>query len=1203
MKKILNLFKQAWFLSLLGVILLSVVIYYIAPLIFEENSLIATLSAIAVLVIIWLAYIVISLLRVRKKNEEILTGLQDEVVERDTQQEAIDDELDILRERLASAVNELKSKRMKHGKGESRYLYQLPWYIIIGPPASGKTTLLKNSSLKTALSEKYGRDSVKGVGGTRHCDWWFTEDAVLLDTAGRYTTQDSNDTDHKAWLGFLEMLQASRERRPLNGIIIAISMEELLTSTDIHRHASEIRKRLQEIYEQFNLKLPVYLTFTKTDLLAGFAEFFDGMNQQSREQVWGTTFTRNNKPIGKPLEILKEELDLLEETLKEKTLLRLEKEVDLERRKKLYAFPEQFATVKNSVNQFVNEVFAPSRYQHNIFFRGVYFTSAEQTGNPIDKLLANLAHTFGFQQGRLTPPPRRGKSYFINNLLHKVIFEESELAGLNPDYEKKKRLTQFAVLGSAIFAVLAGSGLWFTSYAKNDSTIVQLNKNTDAFRDAVAQNKDAANIIEVLKILNTAANLFTPDEDFMATLGLSQQEKLKKQAAISYRNALEAKLLPHVLFALETKLQTLNIKLKNSKDVSFSHENLSLFQTLKSYLILRPHQDKRYQDNMALLSSIIQKNWLENAELSQLKRQQLAKHLTALLAQKPSLAKNNLALRKSLVDNARTILSKMNMSEIIYAQLKADINSSKNLPPFVLDGIRGKVNNADQYFKRASGKSLDEGIIGLFTYQGSLQVRAKSLNATKVFLKDSWVIDEKADQVLTQNNKDGVESNATKTSAIDDTLQYKRVTADVLRLYMREFIQVWDEYLLDIKLIMPSDLDQATGLLDDLLQGSSPIKQFLMAVANEVWLSKPVQGAEAVAGEVQQEMVKKAGKLGQLANKAIGDKALSDLTKLKNDEVSPHYKNIRLLGKEKSSDYKRVIYKNLERLARKLKDIEYAEGVDRQKKIAAVEKTLQKLKTTVNRRPTKPVTAWMLELRKTIIEILDGKTSNETNKSWKSGVYANYKAKIKGKYPAGGNPHNAIPMGDFSEFFGPNGLIESYFNENLKDSVNQEGSVWTAKAGDISKVSPEALAELQRADRIRKAFFPAGSSSPNIKLFVNLTVTDPNISKLEFSMGGKKLNYDADTISEPMSMDWPGNNPYIGLNITYLDGTTQLIKADSEWSLIEFTRKGKIKKTRGNTYRLGFSGVTFKFRADNSNNIISGVRELRRFKCPKNLVK
>lgn len=1220
MKKILNLFKQAWFLSLLGIIFLSVIIYYIAPLIFEEeNTTVATLSAIGVLLIAWLIYLVVSLLGVRKKNEAILNGLKDDVDERDLQQEAVDDELDILRDRLSSAVTELKSRRMKHAKGESRYLYQLPWYIVIGPPSSGKTTLLKNSSLKTALSDEYGRESVKGVGGTRHCDWWFTEDAVLLDTAGRYTTQDSNDTDHKAWLGFLKMLQGSRERRPLNGIIIAISIEELLTSDSIHQHATEIRKRLQELYEQFNLKLPVYLTFTKMDLLSGFSEYFDGMEKQSRDQVWGATFTNKNRAIKKPLHILQDELNLLEETLKDKTLLKLEKEVDLERRKKLYAFPEQFATVKNSVNQFVSEVFSSSRYQHNIFFRGVYFTSAEQTGNPIDKLLANLAHTFGFQQANLTANHRRGKSYFINNLLHKVVFEESELAGLNPAYEKKQRLVQWGVLGGAAIAVLTGSGLWLTSYAKNDTTIDQLNLNTENFKDATLKYTDASDLKGVLEILNKAAHLFDPNDSVMATLGLSQQEKLKQQAALSYRNALEAKLLPHVIYALETKLQRLNRKLKSQNDdrMSLSHENLTLFQALKSYLILRPRQDQRYKDNNALLNTFVQKSWVEeqSSVLTPADLKELSAHLTALLALKPSLERNQLALKNSLIVNARSILAKMNMSEIIYAQLKADIKLSKNLPAFVLDGTRGRVTDAYRYFERTSGKELDEGIIGLYTYKGSLQVRTKSLPKVKEILKDDWVRDAEIDKKTMTVDKDSNDAATEKVSTVDDTLRYKRVSADVLRLYMREYIQVWDEFLLDIQLKMPTDIEEAINHLEIYLQDSSPLKQFVVAVADETYLSKPVRGAEAVAQEAQQELVKKAGKLGQLANKAVGDKALSDLTKLKNDLVSPHFKNILRLGKEKSSDYKRVFPKRLRELNRKLQDLESAEGSERQKKIIGIEKSLQKLKEGVNRRPTKPTTAWMLQLRKTIIEILKGNVSGATNSAWKSGVYANYKAKIKGKYPAGGSSRNAIPMGDFSDFFGPNGLVETYFNDNLKESVRQEGSLWTAKEADISKVSVEALRQLQRADKIKTAFFPAGSSSPKIKLFVKPIITDPNITKMTFTMGGKEINYEEGGLLEPTQMEWPGSNPYISLNVTYkaiapVEGVTlgvgtsaTLVKAESEWSLIEFVRKGGMRKSGGSSYKLGFKGVSFKLRADSSDNIISGISELRRFKCPVNLVK
>ncbi len=73
---------------------------------------------------------------------------------------------------------------------------------------SGKTTALLNAGLRFPLAAKMGTDPLAGVGGTRLCDWWFAEDAVLIDTAGRYTTRDSDAAADKAgWDAFLNLLK------------------------------------------------------------------------------------------------------------------------------------------------------------------------------------------------------------------------------------------------------------------------------------------------------------------------------------------------------------------------------------------------------------------------------------------------------------------------------------------------------------------------------------------------------------------------------------------------------------------------------------------------------------------------------------------------------------------------------------------------------------------------------------------------------------------------------------------------------------------------------------------------------------------------------------------------------------------------------------------------------------------------------------
>src|SRR5206468_1905853 len=115
-------------------------------------------------------------------------------------------------------------------------------------------------------ADRLGREAVRGVGGTRNCDWWFTEEAVFLDTAGRYTTQQSDrDVDAAAWKSFLQLLKKSRPRRPINGVLVTISVGDLLQQPPAERepHAQALRSRVQELYKELGVRIPVYVLVTK----------------------------------------------------------------------------------------------------------------------------------------------------------------------------------------------------------------------------------------------------------------------------------------------------------------------------------------------------------------------------------------------------------------------------------------------------------------------------------------------------------------------------------------------------------------------------------------------------------------------------------------------------------------------------------------------------------------------------------------------------------------------------------------------------------------------------------------------------------------------------------------------------------------------------------------------------------------------------
>ncbi len=191
----------------------------------------------------------------------------------------------VLRERLKHAISMLRSSRSAGGGGASA-LSDLPWYLVVGMSASGKTSLLTRSGLSATIAgaQASGMDS-----GTQHCDWYFSPDAVLIDTAGRYLRDDQSASE---FASFLKLLRKQRAKPAVNGLILVVSLPEIVSATLAEREALAARlvSRIDEYSECLGVNPPLYLMLSKTDLLPGFNQAFDGMDTAQRQQPLGMTF-------------------------------------------------------------------------------------------------------------------------------------------------------------------------------------------------------------------------------------------------------------------------------------------------------------------------------------------------------------------------------------------------------------------------------------------------------------------------------------------------------------------------------------------------------------------------------------------------------------------------------------------------------------------------------------------------------------------------------------------------------------------------------------------------------------------------------------------------------------------------------------------------------------------------------------------------
>lgn len=396
------------------------------------------------------------------------------------------EEISLLRERLLQSIARLCAGT--RGRRSRNALYALSWYLVIGQPASGKSSLLLQSGLHFPYAEREGMRTA-GLGGTRNCDWFFSAEAVLLDTAGRYM---GSPEEAGRWRGFLALLRQHRPQKPLNGLIVTVSLDDLLNGTPLQceQLAKRLRERVQEAQALLELTLPIYLVFTKCDLLPGFSEFYRRGQGAGQESVLGATFphadyVEENWHV-RFSQALETWVDHWQGVAAEQLVqqdIRVTREDPT-----VYRFPLELKALKPVLCRFVAALLQANPYQQAALLRGFYFTSA------LDAQCLDLgAHARSVGQRFALNPPQASvgsaaqpQSLFIQSLFQKVIIPDQHLVALYSRNRREDRRVRGWRIGGAAWA-LTVCGAWGVAYWQNTSAIAALSLDL-----VVATERDAA---------------------------------------------------------------------------------------------------------------------------------------------------------------------------------------------------------------------------------------------------------------------------------------------------------------------------------------------------------------------------------------------------------------------------------------------------------------------------------------------------------------------------------------------------------------------------------------------------------------------------------------------------------------------------------------------------------------------------------------
>jgi hypothetical protein len=350
-------------------------------------------------------------------------------------------------------------------------LYSLPWYVLVGEPGSGKTEAIRHCNVGFPPGLQ---DQLQGVGGTINMNWWFTNYAVILDTAGRLMFEEVEPGTTSEWQEFLKLLRKGRPNCPVNGLLLVIPAESLIrdTADAIERKAGKIAQQLDAIQRTLGVRFPVYVVVTKCDLINGFREFFDDLaDPQLQHQMLGWS---NPADLDDPFnpELVEQHLRTVQQRLVRRRLSLLQDPIHTEDASKkrteqvdaLYAFPDAMIKIAPRLRRYLEMIFVAGEWSSKpLFLRGIYFTSSMREGSALD---ADLAEALGMPVEAL-PEGRvweRERAYFLRDLFMNKVFREKGLVTRASNTSAQMRKRRTLVYGTAGVGALAVALLTFLGW-------------------------------------------------------------------------------------------------------------------------------------------------------------------------------------------------------------------------------------------------------------------------------------------------------------------------------------------------------------------------------------------------------------------------------------------------------------------------------------------------------------------------------------------------------------------------------------------------------------------------------------------------------------------------------------------------------------------------------------------------------------------
>lgn len=1041
------------------------------------------------------------------------------------------------------------------------YEYSLPWYIALGMEGSGKQTLLKEGG---QFVELYSNSNETPV----YFSMLTNEKAVVVNPSSSLIIQDIVDDKPslhmKLWNNLLFWVKEQRERQPFNGVILSIDIHKLLVSNKYQKeeYLSILHQRLQEILDISANELPIYVVMTKLDRLYGFESVYRTLSREQRDSILGITFENHGENWKSELaNFWSKWCEQMNGSIAE--MLYREPPGN---RGQVFSFIRQIAGAYEIVETFLENLITNGGKSFH-FYKGMYLTSSIQNGKMDDVFVQSASQQY--KLGVQTYPTwllLNIQPYFCYDLLHNKLFSYPNLAKESKVWKANYNKKLKAFSWGAGFLAMGLIGGWNYFYNANYQAGINVLEQVKAFKNIEIPSGIDNYGDKQLPILNPMREATLSYGDYhtsaypLKDMGLYQGNNIGPYVESTYLKLLQLRYLPAIMNGLMIKLE---------EAPNASEEKLEILR------VMRMLDDKSGRDNL-FVEDYMRKYWSEIFSGQKGLQANLLQHLNYALNHTDwyeGRLKDDDELIQAYkpyelsIQNAQRELSQLSIYDRVYQNLKIRANSV--LPSSL--NYRDEIGTGfDSVFVANNREYLF--IPRFFTETGLKNYFVKQKDQLVEFTAiDSWVL----------NLKDNLEySDADK----------EKITERIAEQYLNDYVLAWRSAINNLDIKDFNSIDEAILALEKITGGEQTFKRALQVLAEHT--ASPV-------------LPSKEGK--ELSNflESLDYRLMSQIDKSFTDEKSV------LVESSNKDGILNNVHQKISNLHRYLLSIKNA-PVPGKSALKAVqirinqESTdpileLQQLAKTM----PQPINRWLEQLADYSWRSVLKSAIASLEVEWKEKVVNEFRSNLAGRYPFNKNASKEVSLNDFSRFFGPGGIIDSFYENNLKAFI--ENDLGQSEDDIPTLIRDDVLVQLYQAEHIREIFFskenglgtqyviePADLSSNNRRSILNL---DGQI--VDFSHGGKRKT----NIVWPNSMNASVESK-LTLVSTQNEKSPRSLIFKGPWAQLRILNSGKVIASNNGmfTIRYDFNNgyATYRIHVDESANPFE-LNLFEKFKLPDTL--